>query len=92
MIYYIHFVLFHSDQIRGKKKKATGSTKNKPISSRPKHRGWKVNDGCYVSENTILATQRNLRFHPGLNVSDSYNGYSTKFLICFFRIYLGWFR
>lgn len=57
------------DQIRGKKVKAKGSTRNAPRNTRPKHRGWKVLDGCYVSENKILVTQRELRFHPGLNVN-----------------------
>lgn len=63
-----YFFCFNKDQIRGKKKKASGSTRNKPIRTRPKHRGWKVQDGHYVSENTLLVTQRHLRFHPGLNV------------------------
>lgn len=56
------------DQIRGKKVKAKGSTRNAPRNIRPKHRGWKVQDGAHVSTNKILATQLTLRFHPGLNV------------------------
>lgn len=48
--------------------KAKGNTKNTPLHGKPKHRGWKVQDGHCVSVNKILATQRNLRFHPGLNV------------------------
>lgn len=59
---------FILNQIRGKKVKTKGSTRNAPRHTRPKHRGWKVQDGCYVSGNKILATQMNLRFHPGLNV------------------------
>lgn len=59
---------FVLNQIRGKKVKTKGSTRNAPRHTRPKHRGWKVQDGCYVSANKILATQMNLRFHPGLNV------------------------
>lgn len=61
-------LIFTLDQIRGKKVKAKGSTRNAPRNTRPKHRGWKVQDGHYVSERKILATQLNLRFHPGLNV------------------------
>lgn len=56
-------------QIRGKAKKTAGSSRNNPRSPRPKHRGWKVQDGHYVSVNTLLATQLTLRFHPGLNVT-----------------------
>lgn len=57
-----------SDQIRGKKVKAKGAVRNAPRKTRPKHRGWKEQDGSIVSENKILATQRQLRWHPGLNV------------------------
>lgn len=32
-----------------------------------------MNDGCYVTETKILATQRKLRFHPGLNVREFFN-------------------
>lgn len=56
------------DQVRGKKVKAKGSTRNAPKNSNPKHRGWKQQDGSTVSAHKILATQRNLRWHPGLNV------------------------
>lgn len=35
---------------------------------RPKHRGWKRQEGHFVTEGTILVLQRTLRFHPGLNV------------------------
>lgn len=69
LIVSIRNVSYDLDQVRGKKVKAKGSTRNVPKHSRPKHRGWKVQDGCYVSENKILVTQRDLRFHPGLNVS-----------------------
>lgn len=61
------------DQIRGKKVKAKGSTRNAPRHTRPKHRGWKVQDGSYVSENKVLVMQRELRFHPGLNVKNCYS-------------------
>lgn len=35
---------------------------------RPKHRGWKRQDGHNVVTGTILATQTKPRFFPGLNV------------------------
>jgi large subunit ribosomal protein L27 len=35
---------------------------------RPKHWGWRVQDGHFVQAGTILVKQRTLRFHPGLNV------------------------
>lgn len=41
---------------------------------RPKHRGWQVQDGHFVSAGTLLATQLTLRFHPGLNVGFGKNG------------------
>lgn len=66
LLFYIHSVL---DHVRGKAKKAMGSSRNPPKHPRPKHRGWKVQDGHYVSQGTILATQRTLRWFPGLNVS-----------------------
>lgn len=50
-------------------KKASSSTRNAPIRTKPKHRGWRVQDGHYVKESTILATQLKPRFHPGLYVS-----------------------
>lgn len=56
------------DQIRGKKVKTKGSTRNPPRNPKPKHRGWKHNDGHIVTERRILVTQRDLRYHPGLNV------------------------
>lgn len=49
--------------------KAKGSTRNAPRNTRPKHRGWKENDGSHVTEHKILATQLELRYHPGLNVN-----------------------
>lgn len=63
--------MLFTDQIRGKQKKAVGSTRNAPRNTTPKHRGWKVQDGAWVPAHKILATQRKLRFHPGLNVSAS---------------------
>ncbi|XP_044732665.1 50S ribosomal protein L27 [Chrysoperla carnea] len=55
-------------------KKTSGSTKNQKGHGRPKHRGWKRQDGHWVEAGTILATQLNLRFHPGLNVGFGKNG------------------
>lgn len=49
-------------------KKTSGSTRNSSPKVRPKHRGWKKQEGHEVHAGTILATQRTLRFHPGLNV------------------------
>ncbi|XP_047354614.1 50S ribosomal protein L27 [Vespa velutina] len=54
--------------IRYASKKSSTSTRNKPIKTRPKHRGIRVNDGGFVQAGTILATQLKPRFHPGLNV------------------------
>ncbi|KAG7213133.1 hypothetical protein KM043_002449 [Ampulex compressa] len=54
--------------IRYKAKKAGGSTRNSPDTRRPKHRGWRVQDGTFVRAGTILATQLKTRFHPGLYV------------------------
>ncbi|XP_017116757.1 39S ribosomal protein L27, mitochondrial isoform X2 [Drosophila elegans] len=53
--------------VRNASKKTGGSTRNKKGHARPKHRGWRVQDGHHVSEGTILATQLTTRFHPGLN-------------------------
>uniref|UniRef100_A0A1B0C305 Large ribosomal subunit protein bL27m n=1 Tax=Glossina palpalis gambiensis TaxID=67801 RepID=A0A1B0C305_9MUSC len=60
--------------IRNAKKKTGGSTRNRIGHTRPKHRGWRVQDSHYVSEGTILATQRTTRFHPGLNVGFGRDG------------------
>jgi large subunit ribosomal protein L27 len=53
---------------------AGGSSRNRWNHGRPKHRGWKYQDGSFVQVGTILATQRTLRFHPGLNVGFGRNG------------------
>ncbi|XP_015833424.2 beta-parvin isoform X2 [Tribolium castaneum] len=60
--------------VRFASKKTGGSTQNTHTKVRPKHRGWKVQDGHRVEAGSILATQRNLRFHPGLNVGFGRNG------------------
>lgn len=60
--------------VRYASKKSGGSTRNKPIRIRPKHRGLRVQDGTFVQAGTILATQLNLRFHPGLHVGLGRNG------------------
>ncbi|XP_068973556.1 large ribosomal subunit protein bL27m [Bombus flavifrons] len=54
--------------VRHASKKSTGSTRISPGHPRPKHRGWRVQDGHYVEKSTILATQLKPRFHPGLYV------------------------
>ncbi|OAD54629.1 39S ribosomal protein L27, mitochondrial [Eufriesea mexicana] len=60
--------------VRYASKKAGGSTHNSPGNRKPKHRGWRVQDGHYVQESTMLATQLRLRFHPGLYVGFGKNG------------------
>ncbi|XP_037960363.1 39S ribosomal protein L27, mitochondrial [Teleopsis dalmanni] len=60
--------------VRNASKKTGGSTRNKKGHPRPKHRGWRVQDGHYVSQGTLLATQLTTRFHPGLNVGFGGNG------------------
>ncbi|XP_015590211.1 39S ribosomal protein L27, mitochondrial [Cephus cinctus] len=60
--------------VRNASKKTGGSTRNKGGHARPKHRGWRVQDGHFVQAGTILATQLTTRFHPGLNVGWGRNG------------------
>ncbi|KAG6802045.1 39S ribosomal protein L27, mitochondrial isoform X1 [Apis mellifera caucasica] len=60
--------------VRYASKKSSTSTRNAPIRTIPKHRGWRVQDGHYVKESTILATQLKPRFHPGLYVGFGKNG------------------
>lgn len=57
------------DQVRGKKVKAKTYSRNPPKKKNPKRRGIKAVDGTFVSESKIIVLQRDLRFHPGLNVS-----------------------
>ncbi|KAL3269413.1 hypothetical protein HHI36_008483 [Cryptolaemus montrouzieri] len=59
---------------RNASKKTGGSTRNSSPKVKPKHRGWKRQDGHEVQSGTILVLQRNLRFHPGLNVGLGKNG------------------
>ncbi|XP_019870933.2 50S ribosomal protein L27 [Aethina tumida] len=63
-----------TNAVRHASKKTSGSTRNTSPKTRPKHRGWKVQDGHNVQAGHILVTQRNLRFHPGLNVGLGRNG------------------
>ncbi|XP_030749313.1 uncharacterized protein LOC115877313 [Sitophilus oryzae] len=75
----IHNILHNTKSIiessvRYASKKTSGSTRNTSPKTRPKHRGWRVQDGHQVTAGTILATQRHLRFHPGLNVGFGKNG------------------
>ncbi|KAJ0179225.1 hypothetical protein K1T71_004937 [Dendrolimus kikuchii] len=60
--------------VRHASKKTGGSTQNTSTKVKPKHRGWKVQDGHYVQAGHMLATQRTTRFHPGLNVGFGVNG------------------
>ncbi|XP_012541361.1 50S ribosomal protein L27 [Monomorium pharaonis] len=60
--------------LRFASKKASSNTSNKSSHSRPKHRGWKVQDGAYVQCGRLLVTQRTTRFHPGLNVGFGRDG------------------
>ncbi|KAL0118433.1 hypothetical protein PUN28_009236 [Cardiocondyla obscurior] len=60
--------------VRHASKKASTSTRNKGGDSRPKHRGWKVQDGTEVHAGKLLVTQRKTRFHPGLNVGFGRDG------------------
>ncbi|KAG8227119.1 hypothetical protein J437_LFUL001663 [Ladona fulva] len=60
--------------VRFASKKTGGSTRYQKIDQRPKHRGWRVQDGHIVTPGTILAAQLHLRFHPGLNVGFGKNG------------------
>ncbi|XP_014468875.1 PREDICTED: 39S ribosomal protein L27, mitochondrial [Dinoponera quadriceps] len=54
--------------VRYAAKKASTSTRNKPLNIRPKHRGWKVQDGHFVNAGHKLVLQLTCRFHPGLHV------------------------
>ncbi|XP_043272971.1 50S ribosomal protein L27 [Venturia canescens] len=60
--------------VRHASKKSGTSTRIKPGHPRPKHRGWKVQDGHMVQPGRILVTQRVTRFHPGLHVGFGKNG------------------
>ncbi|KAJ2950767.1 hypothetical protein O0L34_g9031 [Tuta absoluta] len=54
--------------VRYASKKTGGSTKNTNCKTKPKHRGWKVQDGHHVQAGHMLVTQNKTRFHAGLNV------------------------
>ncbi|XP_026477999.1 39S ribosomal protein L27, mitochondrial-like [Ctenocephalides felis] len=69
-----HAAAINAVYIREASKKTGGSTRNQKGHARPKHRGWKVQDGHTVTAGTLLATQLTLRFHPGLNVGLGKNG------------------
>ncbi|KOB65832.1 Ribosomal protein L27 [Operophtera brumata] len=60
--------------VRNASKKTGGSTQNTNCKVKPKHRGWKVQDGHSVKIGHMLVTQRTTRFHPGLNVGFGGNG------------------
>lgn len=59
--------IFFSVSVRNKARKVLASVKSGG-NCNAKHRGIKRHDGTYVYAGTILATQRKMRFHPGLNV------------------------
>jgi len=61
--------------IRHASKKSSTSTSNRGGHAKPKHRGWKVQDGTSVQGGRLLVTQRStIRFHPGLNVGFGRDG------------------
>ncbi|XP_076287630.1 large ribosomal subunit protein bL27m-like isoform X2 [Lasioglossum baleicum] len=60
--------------VRYASKKSGTSTRIKPGHPRPKHRGWKAQDGWFVQKGQILVTQLRPRFHPGLYVGMGRNG------------------
>ncbi|XP_034942643.1 39S ribosomal protein L27, mitochondrial [Chelonus insularis] len=61
--------------VRNKAVKVGTTTRNRGGNMRkPKHRGWKVQDGEVVRSGTLLATQMTTRFHPGLYVGFGKNG------------------
>ncbi|XP_001606518.1 50S ribosomal protein L27 [Nasonia vitripennis] len=75
--------------------KKSGSTTQNVGNSKPKHRGWKRQDGATVTAGTILATQNTTRFHPGLNVGFGRNGtlfamHSGKVVVTCEKVDLNW--
>lgn len=68
------------EQIRNKAVKAVGTCKNPPKHPKPKHRGWKRQDGHFVPAGCAVATQRTLRWLPGLNVGILKDG--TLYALC----------
>ncbi|XP_029312293.1 large ribosomal subunit protein bL27m [Cottoperca gobio] len=56
------------DSVRYASKKAGGSTKNLGGKSPGRRFGFKKQDGNFVHMGNILATQRQMRFHPGAHV------------------------
>ncbi|KAK7919098.1 hypothetical protein WMY93_010382 [Mugilogobius chulae] len=56
------------DWVRFASKKAGGSSKNLGGKSPGRRYGFKKQDGNFVHAGNILATQRQLRYHPGAHV------------------------
>uniref|UniRef100_A0A3P9JCR9 Large ribosomal subunit protein bL27m n=1 Tax=Oryzias latipes TaxID=8090 RepID=A0A3P9JCR9_ORYLA len=56
------------DSVRFASKKAGGSSKNVGGKSPGRRYGFKKQDGNFVHAGNILATQRQLRYHPGAHV------------------------
>ena len=54
---------------RAASKKSGGAVKNKIGRTKPKYRGLKAADGAFVHKGDILATQFDLKYYPGENVS-----------------------
>ncbi|KAJ8673335.1 hypothetical protein QAD02_004597 [Eretmocerus hayati] len=66
-------VLTVSCRYASKKSSGGGGLKNAG-NAKAKHRGWKRQDGGWVSAGTSVATQNSTRWHPGLNVGFGRNG------------------
>ncbi|KAM6897445.1 large ribosomal subunit protein bL27m [Xenentodon cancila] len=62
-----------SDSVRFASKKAGGSSKNVGGKSAGRRYGFKKQDGNFVHAGNILATQRQLRYHPGAHVGKGTN-------------------
>ncbi|KAJ3607971.1 hypothetical protein NHX12_025022 [Muraenolepis orangiensis] len=56
------------DSVRFASKKAGGSSKNLGGKSGGRRFGPKTNEGHFVHAGNVLATQRDLRYHPGAHV------------------------
>ncbi|RUS79227.1 hypothetical protein EGW08_013012 [Elysia chlorotica] len=54
---------------RAASKKSGGAIRNKIGRTKPKYRGLKATDGAFVHKGDVLATQFELKYYPGENVS-----------------------
>ncbi|GFN94219.1 50S ribosomal protein l27-like [Plakobranchus ocellatus] len=65
---------FSAVPARAASKKSGGAPKNKIGRTKPKFRGLKAFDGSFVHKGDVLATQYDLKYYPGENVSiDNFN-------------------